>query len=44
MKTTKDSIVTIRLTSEQHQRVKEVATLRNTTTSKVIREQITRLK
>lgn len=44
MKTTKDSIVTIRLTSQQHQRVKEIAIQRNSTPSKVIREQLTRLK
>jgi len=44
MKPSKDSVITIRLTSEQHQRVKEVATQRNSTPSKLIREQLTRLK
>jgi len=44
MKASKDSIITIRLTTEQHQRVKQVAIQRNSTPSKIIREQLTRLK
>jgi predicted transcriptional regulator len=44
MKPSKDTVITVRLTSEQHQRVKEVAIQRNSTPSKVIREQLTRLK
>jgi predicted transcriptional regulator len=44
MKNSKNSVLTIRLTNEQHQRVKEVATQRNLTPSKLVREQLTRLK
>jgi predicted DNA-binding protein len=43
MKPSKDTVITVRLTSEQRQRVKDIATSRSTTISKVIREQITRL-
>ena len=44
MKVLKNSILTIRLSTEQHQRIKEISAQRNTTPSKLVREQLTRLK
>lgn len=44
MKPVKNSVVSIRLTQDEHQRIKQIATTQNTTPSKIIRQQITRLK
>ncbi len=44
MKPVKNVLVTIRLTDDQYQHLKDVATSKQTTMSKLIREKLIRLK
>lgn len=44
MKQPKNINVTFRITAEDHQRIKDIATSKNVTTSSLIRTQILRLK